>query len=947
MRLALLLFLLSAALLRAASLQPAELRTEYRRNPLGVDSPQPRLSWQLAPAGGATSTPRGAHQTAYRILVASSTARPTASRALTPATADLWDSGEIVSAETTLIAYAGKPLRSGQACTWAVSVRDESGQWSPWPTTNVTASTGANTTATATWSMGLLQATDWQGKWIGTGESMRRAPAPATDNTLPDPWFRHRITLAAKPVRAMAYVASVGFHELHVNGRKVGDAVLAPSVTDNSKRARYLAYDLTPYLVAGENVLGLWLGTGWSIFPNFETPDKPRAPIALGQFEVEYADGRTQRIVTDENWKTRPSPSQLIGRWNFRFFGGELYDASREVAGEWSSPALDDTDWKPVVTFTPKLALSADLVEPNRPVTALTGLTITEPRPGEYLVDCGKNFTGWFELKIAGAQPGDRVELAFSERPDQAMTHNLRSAYIVGASGRGVFRNRFNYSTGRWVTIKGLRQKPQPGDVRAELVRSGFDAAPAFSSSNPLLNDIHATTLWTLENLMLGGYIVDCAQRERMGYGGDAHATTTTALYHYPLGAFFNKWAQDWRDVQGNSASWGVGRQAGQLGAGAATDDGNLPYTAPTYWGGGGPAWSGYSVHLPWEMYQFYGDKRLLGESLPTIRRWLAFLESKSSANLLRRWGGEWDFLGDWLWPGASGTNGDTRETLFLNNAYWVYNLDTAARIARVLGETADAIRWEARAREVRAAAHQEFFNAADASYVNGFQAYLAMALLTGVTPDAQRPAVWKRLEDEIRVVRKGHIHAGITGGAFLFKTLMESNRDDLIYTMVNQPDFPGWGHMLKSGATTIWESWEGGNMSLMHSSYLYVGAWFIHGVLGIQPDAAAPGFRRFTIRPGPLDQPGLTWAKGSYNSPHGAIGVEWHQTADAFTLDTTLPPGTTALAYIPAASRDAITEGGRPLAQAAGVKFLRLEGDRAVLELQSGSYALRAAAKR
>ena len=207
------------------------------------------------------------------------------------------------------------------------------------------------------------------------------------------------------------------------------------------------------------------------------------------------------------------------------------------------------------------------------------------------------------------------------------MTHNLRSTYIVGAGGSGVFRNRFNYSTGRWVTIRGLRQKPQPGDIRAELVRSGFDGAPAFASSNALLNDIHATTLWTLENLMLGGYIVDCAQRERMGYSGDAHATTTTALYHYPLGAFFTKWAQDWRDVQGNSASWGVGRQAGQLGAGGSTDDGNLPYTAPTYWGGGGPAWSGYSVHLPWEMYQFYGDKRLLAESLPTIRRWLAACE--------------------------------------------------------------------------------------------------------------------------------------------------------------------------------------------------------------------------------------------------------------------------------------------------------------------------------
>lgn len=423
-------------------------------------------------------------------------------------------------------------------------------------------------------------------------------------------------------------------------------------------------------------------------------------------------------------------------------------------------------------------------------------------------------------------------------------------------------------------------------------------------------------TLWTFENLTVGGYVVDCPQRERMGYGGDAHATTTTGLSNYKLGAFYTKWSEDWRDVQGKT--------------------GDLPYTAPTYFGGGGPAWSGY--------YQRYGDKRILEQNLPTIERWLTFLETKAKGNLLRRWGGRWDFLGDWLWPGAppvtvdagdgtslssrlykhqivaqrhlrrwaerleilddwfwqgpDGINGDTRETLFFNNCYWLYDLRTSAQIATVLGKSSQAAAWNQRADDVRRVVHARFFNAADNSYVNGSQAYLAIALLADVPPAELRPAVWKRLEDEILNVRKGHIHAGITGGAFLFKTLMEAHRDDLLFAMVGKDDYPSWGYMLKQGATTFWEDWEGSpKRSRLHSSYLYVGAWFIQGILGIQPDPKAPGFKHFVIRPAPLD---LTWAKGHYDSLYGRIESNWRREAGRFTLEVTIPPNTTATVILP-----------------------------------------------
>jgi len=898
--------LTSVAWCATTSLAPVALRTEYLTNPLGLDVIQPRLGWQVA---AVTPEKRALSQTAYHVRVASSPER------LRDGPADLWDSAEIVSADSTHIAYAGKALTSRQSCYWSVRIRNQQGEWSDW-------------SAPASWTMGLLNAADWTAQWIGTGESGSPVKVttdkPGPDNQLRDPWFRRSFTLPGKVARASISVASVGYHELYVNGRKVGDAVLAPSVTDNSKRARYVTYDIAAFLQPGENVMGLWLGTSWSIFPRFQTTMKPAAPIVIAQADLDLADGSRRRIATDAAWKFHPSPSRLLGTWDFRNYGGELYDANFELPG-WAAPGLDEAAWKFAVVVSPELKLSADKVEPNRPVTELRPVAVTEPEPGVYRVDFGRNFAGWIEAAVKGS-PGQRIDFDFSERADAPMTHQLHSAYVLGPTGAGTFRNRFNYSSGRWMTIRGLKKPPAPSDFRGWLVRTDFVRASSFESSSPLLNNIAATTLWTLENLSLGGYIVDCPQRERMGYGGDAHATTTTALMNYRTEAMFTKWAEDWRDAQGSNQH------------GAATS-GDLPYTAPTYWGGGGPAWSGYCVHLPWEVHRLTGDRRILEDNFDTIARWLEFLETKSEADLLRRWGGTWDFLGDWLWPGAKGVNGDTRETLFFNNCYWIYNLTTAARIARVLDRGAEAGKWSRRADEIRRAVHAEFFNPADASYVNGFQAYLAAALLTDVPPPALRPAVWQRLEHEILQVRQGHIHAGITGGALLFKTLMEAQRNDLLHSMVSQPDYPGWGYMLQNDATTIWEAWENTGHSRLHSSYLFVGAWFINNVLGIQPDPDAPGFRHFIIHPGPIDQPGLTWAKGHYDSLRGRIASAWQRTGNTFELAVEIPPNTTAQIRLPGIDVASVTESGRPLAEVADIRFVRTEAGRVMLEVPSGKY--------
>ncbi len=371
---------LAPGALTRRSVVVGELRCEYLRDPLGLDVQSPRLSWVLASNDPAR---RGLCQTAYQMRVAS---RP---EILASGRGDLWDTGEVTSSDSVNVPYKGKALHSGQQCLWKVRVRDDKGVWSGW-------------SRPGRWTMGLLSGSDWSAQWIGTEEVfVRRQGWPPPDNNMPDPWFRRTIDLEAKPGRAVAYVASIGYHELYVNGRKVGDAVLVPSVTDNSKRARYVTYEIADYLHPGANVIGLWLGVSWSIFPKFETPDKPRTPLVMAQIDVEMPGGKVVRLGTDGQWKTHPSPNALLGVWDFMHFGGELYDAGREVP-LWCSAGLDEAGWRQARVFRPKVVVSADKIEPDRLVKAIRPMAITEVSPGVVQVDMGVNFAGWIELDVSG-----------------------------------------------------------------------------------------------------------------------------------------------------------------------------------------------------------------------------------------------------------------------------------------------------------------------------------------------------------------------------------------------------------------------------------------------------------------------------------------------------------------------------------------------------------------
>lgn len=912
----LLLFSIQITQAISSSIVPEELKCEYQVNPFGLDVLKPRFSWILKANQG---NQYGQQQKAYRILVSNK------KETLTQNEGDEWDSGWVSSTATQHILYDGNELQSDRTYYWKLVVKDENNRISDW-------------SPIAEWTTGLFDEKLWKAKWIG-GTAV--FDPNQEDCNIWDPWLRKKVNLNFVPKQANIYVASIGYHEIYVNGQRIGEEVLAPVVTDHTKRSRYVVYDIASYLQKGDNAIAIWLGTSWSIFAGYNIDNtRPLTPMVAAQvdFYKEIDSSPSQTLLTDSSWKIKNSPNKLLGIWDFRKMGGELWD-DRKAEENWNHILYDDSDWRHATEYHLPLKISAQNTKGNKVYETIHPVAIEDRGDNVYRVDMGVNFAGWTEVKLKGKE-GDQIDFYYSEREKEEMTFGLHSSFIIGKIGRGTFKNRFNYSSGRWITIKGLTYKPSLDDIKGWLIHSDYDEVGYFESSDSLQNWIYDRVKWTFRNLSLGGFIVDCPQRERMGYGGDAHATSETGMYNYDLGSFYTKWMQDWRDVQGTEPMVGnmndpaYARKA--VTSGRIFNNGILPHTAPTNWGGGGPAWGGIVVTLPWFMYQQYGDTRVLQENFSLIKGWLSFLDSHVEDDLLKRFGGEWDFLGDWLWPNATaeGMNNDKVETLCLNNLYRVFNLRTAAKIARVIGDVQQAIAWEEQADRSSKAINTKFYNAQTYSYSDGSMTNLATALLAEVVPEKDRQNVLNNLEREIMQHRKGHIHAGITGGALLFRLLRQEGRNDLIYSMTSKTTYPSWGYMKENGATTLWEMWEKDlpGHSLLHSSYLYPGAWYLDGLLGIKQDQ--PGFKQFVIEPPTVHETDLKWANGGYESPVGLIESNWNREGNRLKLSVRVPINSTCLLKLDQEDAVIVKE------KKGVISKVGAEGNKMIFKLVSGDYS-------
>ena len=873
---------------------PDDLRCEGLADPLGIDRAEPRLCWAIPPGE------RGLAQTAYQVLVADSPAALAAGRG------NLWDSGKVGSDQSQWVAYAGQSLAKGSRSWWKVRVWDQAGEPSPW-------------SAPARFTIGPLSASDFSGEWIGAGWMK--------DNEGPLPWLRKTIELEEAPAAATAYVCALGYYELYVNGQKVGDDVLSPAVSDYGKRGLYLAHDLTGRLVKGRNCIGLWLGRGWSTGALKKAGDG--GPMVKAELSLAFDRSAPLAIATDATWKARPSHITPLGRGTSGSYGGELVEAEKEIA-DWSAADYDDSGWQPAaVHHPPTPIIAAQMMEPNRMLDEVH-LAAVNPIGGGFVLDMGRNYTGWFELALPDdIERGTKVEIEFADKQfanGSFQTYGQRSVYVARGGGGERFRNRFNYAAFRYAIVKGLPRAPKPEEVKGRLITAGYESGSTFTCDHPLLNEIHGMICWTYKCLSLGGYTVDCPHRERLGYGGDSGTSMEMGMLNFRTGPFYAKWAADWRDAQ--------------------NEEGDVPYTAPyAQDAGGGPVWSGFCVTMPWQVYLTYGDRRPLEQGWPVIKKWLAFIETKMGDGILQPYVGigcagspEWNFLGDWVPPGRKQGKDrvDDRSTLFFNNCYLVYCLQIAAKIGRVVGDDAQAKTYARRAEELAARLHARFLNADGATYANGEQTYLAMPLLFGITPPDVAPRVMAALERDITRTRNGHLNTGMHGNYFMTKYLVNERRNDLLALMHTKEDFPSFGHMIRSGATTIWEEWDGDN-SQIHNTMISVGLWFIEGLAGIRYDEQAPGFKHFIAAPG--IESGLTRVEASLATGYGKIASAWRVEGDTLTWELTAPPSTTATVVMPAAQLGAVRESGLPVESQPGISRPVVEKGLFRAEVASGTY--------
>lgn len=874
------------------------LRCEYRVDPQGLDALQPRLGWLIA------SGRRGERQTAFQVLVASTP------ELLAQDRGDRWDSGRVASDASIQVVYAGAALASRERCNWKVRIWDRDGRPSPW-------------SQPASWSMGLLQRSDWQARWIGLEETDASPPAPRQ--------LRKSFVIDRPIRRATIHATALGLYELRLNGARVGDQLLAPEWTDYRKRVQYQTQDVTALLHPGGNCLGAMLGNGWycghwQFWKDRLRPIYGTQPFLLAQLEIELVDGSTVVVASDGSWRgTTAGPLRLSG-----IYEGETYDARRELPG-WDEADFDDRAWRPVQVAEPAAGrLVWQRSEPIRVSQELVPVEVTEPKPGVFVVDLGQNIAGWCRLRVRAAA-GTEVMLKHNEvlNPDGTVyMDNLHAGnlstgdrqivrYICRGGGEEVYEPHFTYCGFRYVEVTGLAEPPT---ITGVVFHTAMAPSGCFTCSNPLLNRLVLNTQWSQRGNIMG-VPTDCCQRdERCGYTGDMNFFMPTAVFNFDIAAFCSKWLVDvCEDSQ--------------------LPQGNFADHAPTYepgdnWNVG---WSDAGIICPWLAWRTYGDTYLIREHYAAMRR---CIEGQIDTAHDHRRGPDKIGHGDWLNLGG----GADKEVV--GTAYYAYCLQLMAAMAEAIGEADDAACYGSLAVQVRDAflAH---LVATDGRIRDSSQTGYALAFTMGLVPEARRAAMAQRFVDEIERFG-GHLATGFIGTPRLLPGLHAAGRDDVAYRVLLQEDYPSWLFQVRHGATTMWERWNGwrpetgfawsGMNSFNHYAFGSVGE-YLYGVVG-GIAAAAPGFK--VTRIAPAIQPGLDWAEATYVSIHGRIRSAWRRDPSGFSLEVTIPANTSGVIVLPVSSSDAVSEGGRPVAEADGVAVVRAEGDGVAIEVGSGSYVFR-----
>lgn len=927
-------FLSSAA---HATLTPERLRCEYLENPLGIDATTPRLSWIV------TSEDRGQKQNAYEIRVASSPENLAASKP------DLWDSGEVQSDETIQIEYAGEPLSSRQTCYWQVRVWDKDGQPSDW-------------SAPAMWTMGLLSKTEWSADWISFKDESPLEAAPDKMVLPPARYYRKDFAAPKEVKRATIYATALGIFEFSLNGKPISDQMFAPGWPDYHKRAYYETFDVTGQIKSGENTWGAVLADGWysgyigfGLLVGYGPSKSGRAfygktPALQAQLEIEYTDGSRETVITDPSWKTTTGPILTADLQM-----GETHDARLEMPG-WDAPGFDSAKWENAILakdngsikspysdqggkrevelgFQEPPVYQAHSGVPVRPIQRIKPISVKEIEKGVYIFDMGQNFSGVVELKVKG-EAGTRVLLRHGEMLHQdgtLMTENLRKAlatdvYILKGDPAGeVWQPRFTFHGFQFVEVTGLTEVPTLDTITGVVLHSDTPLTSKFACSDDMVNQLFSNIVWTQRSNFLE-LPTDCPQRdERLGWTGDAQIYVRAATLNADAAAFYTKWLDDLFEAQ--------------------EANGAFPEFAPHPMNHGrdgitwGTGWMDAGIICPYTIYKVYGDTRIIAKHYDSMTRFMDFRRSIAPDFQGVYVGNDW---GDWLSLSKTPIE-------YIDAGYFYYTSSLMAEMAEALGNKEDAAKYRDWMKKIQARFVTNYVND-DGSLAIRTQTAYAVALWMNILPEDKRAAAGQHLADLI-AEENNAMSTGFIGTRPLLPALTATGHHDLAARLLQNRKYPSWGFEVVNGATTVWERWnsytkEGGFVagmnSFSHYSFGAVCEWMFGSLAGIDTDG--PSYKHIILRPQIPSPPQaeqdpdfapINWVEAEYDSIRGKIKVAWKKTDAELEYQVTIPANTTATLELPVAEGAVVTEGGKDLAEAAGVTT----GATHALTLAAGSY--------
>jgi alpha-L-rhamnosidase len=712
--------------------------------------------------------------------------------------------------------------------------------------------------------------------------------------------------------RARLYSTALGVYTAEINGHRVGKDELAPGWTDYNTRVQYQTYDVTRLVRPGGNAIGATLAPGWYAghIAIFGPAQYGPRPWLRAQLRVDYTDGTSQTVVTDPSWRSATGPVQ-----NSDLLMGEAYDARRETPG-WSRPGFDAAAWKQVIVNDKAKALPVGQVDaPTRVERELRPVRVTSPKAGVHIFDLGQNMVGAVRLRVSG-DAGRTVTLRHGEvlnKDGTLYTGNLRTAKatdtytLKGGGSVETYEPRYTFHGFRYVEVTGFPGTPTLDAITGRVMHTAEPFTMSFKTNLPMLNQLHSNITWGQRGNFLTVPTDTPARDERMGWTGDINVFARTATYNMESARFLTKWMGDMRDAQ--------------------TGDGAFPDVAPRvgFIGGGSAGWGDAGVTVPWNLYQAYGDRRVLERNYPAMQKWIAYLENNSEG-LLRPASG----YGDWL-----NVNDETPKDV-IGTAYFAYAADLVAEVARALGEDDDAKRYDDLAGRVRSAFNDAYVTEGGARIKGDTQTSYVLALGMGLLPEAARKPAADRLVELIEA-RDWHLSTGFLGTPQLLPVLTATGHTDVAYRLLQQRTFPSWGYQIDMGATTMWERWDSikpdgtfqdpAMNSFNHYAYGAVGEWMYQHIAGIS--AGRPGYRHTVVRPRPGGE--VNSASGRYDSVYGPVETKWSAKDGRFDLTVSVPVNTTAEVWVPARSAADVWQ--------SGAEFVRMQDGAAVFTVGSGTY--------